>query len=279
MQDENPEGHEQADAKQPTVRSVAFSVVCIVHGTALLLMAALFPGPNDTPYFLGAAIGIVFSQASIAAGWFSLGWPGRKLGVPACIFFPSLAFLFYASRTGAPPEICILVAAAASFQFTYMLVPMLLTKHLGWSLEKSEQQFPEGNFNFEIRHIMIWTSCIAVLLAIARTTIPKVMEMVGETGETILLFLIFSTGNIVLAGPLVWTIFSNSRRVIWLVVFLFALGSVTYAEQFLLGKLKDLGTINWGVSISTVGAYTATLLTVLVPLRLQGWVLRRQSVN
>ncbi|MEM7559661.1 MAG: hypothetical protein AAF394_11110 [Planctomycetota bacterium] len=277
MQDENPEGHEQADAKQPTVRSVTFSVVCIVHGTALLLMASWFPGPDENPYFLGAAIGIVFSQASIAAGWFTLGWPGRNLGVPSSIFFPSLAFLFYASRTGAPPEICILVAAAASFQFAYMLVPILLTKRLGWSLEKAEQQNRESKLNFEIRHIMLWTTGIAVLLAIGRTAIPQAMKMVGDTGDILLFFLLFSTGNIVLAGPLVWTIFSASKRLVWFAVLLFALCSVAFVEQFLLGKIKTPGATNWVISLTAVAAYTTTFTSALLPLRLQGWVLIRNS--
>lgn len=213
-----------------------FWIWAIVQLVLLSAISLLFEGPGTTGFpYLAVAAGAVCGNAVAAAFGtvFNVPHKRRVAAITITLSLSSVAFAIYALRTGAPPPTAFIVMLSVASQWLIALVPLVWMKSRGWQLGPSHlgaDSPPE--FQFQVKHILIWTTAVA-LLAIGRPLLDYVANAAtGEIHAILLFFAIFLVGQALMAGPLLWAVLARSGRRMWFWAAVFALCAVGYLEYY-----------------------------------------------
>ncbi len=213
-------------------KTLSVSRVFLAVLLALLLVfdvgAALLAGtPQRDLTAIGMVIGACFAQITVLAVAASM-LPGRALirmiaGVLTTLLV--CAALGLHTRNARSPVPLVLAATAFCQWFIYQ-VPLWIFRFKGWSLDwQTSAEGQQGHeMQFGLKHIFIWTSVVATLLAIARPlTAFLAATAQATTSMDLTMFGILTLGNSVLMLPLIWGMFVRRHLWIWL------LGSMVWA--------------------------------------------------
>jgi hypothetical protein len=188
-------------------RRVFLAIVAVHGGLSLAtgltgrIMAAVGPTP-EWP-FVAVLLGLPFSQVYLTAFWvaFSQRHFVVRVLVGALLVFSSWFFVFGLIGEDMPgdpfvPGIAMLVQFVAG---VVVLGGVRAAARLRLAkLSNGDAAVPAGPLQFGIRHLLITTALVSVVLAIARVTLPNRTIAGGE----LVAFLLFLACNIVLFFPL-----------------------------------------------------------------------------
>jgi hypothetical protein len=184
-----------------------FLAIVAVHGGLSLatgltgrIMAAVGPTP-EWP-FVAALLGLPFSQVYLTAFWvaFSQRHFVVRVLVGAVLVFSSWVsvFVLIGDMHSDPfvPGIAMLVQFVAG---AFLLGGVRAVARLRLAkLSNGDAAVPAGPLQFGIRHLLITTALVSVVLAIARVTLPNLTIAGGD----LMGFLLFLACNLVLFFPL-----------------------------------------------------------------------------
>lgn len=243
----------------------------------LLAIAFAFEEPKRAPQHLGIATGVVFAHATLASAWLLIGKSVarprvRITSLVLSLLFGTASFTGFALRTGAGST-SFVVACAVVVQWLLAAAPFFVMKRQGWSVGLQDTQSQAVDFQFKLSQIMVWTSAVAVLLAAGRGLLPMVQKQSGEFVSVTCFFLLFMAGNTLIAVPMIGFLLSPSRNLVWLALLLLGMPTIGFVEQYALGHIQGMNKLcdpTWLVAIINA-AFAVTLVSLLVPLRFQGY--------
>ena len=252
-----------------------------IHACLLLMIAFMLPGPRGNGYILAALTGLVLGHAAVGGTWLTLLPKDRALMV-AFVCISAICFTIYAGRTGAGLATAMVVGGAVLAQLFFACLPLAIFRYLGWKMAPKATSNEAGQVQFQISHILFWTTGTAIVIAIGRVLVSTFSQVSrgAEHLEIATYFLLYSVGNAFLVGPIIWACFSIHRKAIWIAVGAFSFVSVALAERYVFMNLKwfdQLGQASLFVVLLNA-TFLVTLLSFYVPLRLQKWSLGRTAV-
>ena len=209
--------------------------------TLVCFIIAVIPmQPPGRKVFVGVAIGSLFGFTILAATWTAFG-PGQRLVRWTLGFLmliaPTLSLFVSNPRTLKPVVVC-------QFVIVVLLLPLaaLLRYQFGISLAKLDE--PETMppkmvvRQYGIKHLMILTALIAVLLSVGRVIVPFFRNF-QATELPVWVFLAFS--SCVMVVPILFSLLTL-RNSFWPTLAIFGFSVLaTWNESTLLSSLKLSG--------------------------------------
>lgn len=244
---------------------------------AIVCMTIVMFGVDVTRHFLiGLVFGTCFASAIIAALWAIFG-PGKKRArfpVAAVFLFAVPATLLYLKLH--EPAIMLLVCQLAIFS-TIVGIGLLLRLTFRAQLSKSnivqvEAPKTPPTSQYGIRHLMILTTAIAILLTIGRLATPYIA---AYSGNDQWIFAFLALGVCVICMPIIFSVLALNRNFFPTVIIFLLSGIATLGEFSLFQSLPMKGPV-W---IDFVWINAMAFLPVLlasIGLRLCGYRLVRQ---
>lgn len=269
----------QTQGATGAVTSKLLIVVLVVHALLLTLVALVLPGPRGLGFLLAIVTGVLLGQAVVGGTWLMLLTKHRLL-VSVCVFASAICFTVYAARTGAESITAMIVGVAVLAQLLLACVPLAVFRSLGWKLSQSLEEASGRSVQFQISHILFWTTGIAVVIGLGRILVPTFDPKTFRGGEGVQIasyFLLYTLGNAFLVGPVLWAFFVRHRKSIWIGLSCFSFAAVGLAERYVFMQLKwfnGLGQASFFVGLLNA-AFVVTLLSFFIPLRLQKWTLAK----
>ena len=257
----------------------------IAHVGFALCAAILFPSPdrnNAVP--LACTIGVQTGYFVLLGYWFALSQPRLSLRLVIC-FTVLLAVTFtfgcYVVRTSGPESVIFVMACACSIQWLLAVVPGWLMRRAGWLLQtRFDVTRTPAPKQFHVRHLLVWTTGLAVLFDIARVAIQPLriwIESLESQGFSFSgFFAILVLGHAVMGGPLMCAVMSREGWYAWAGIALFALCSSTYVEHlFLKDTMVNQAMLQNTASFVVVVTicFALTFVSLLLLVRFRGWAL------
>lgn len=239
----------------------------------ILLSAVVDPfGPNDRDWKAYLAIGAWYAQPILFGLWLALGTGSLSKRFQSTIL--AFALVLFAGVMSAPfrydPED---VQVRVAMFLVTVVVMLFAHRWMGWRIarERHREIHFTGLVRFNIKSLLMWTTFLAVLLAIGRITWPFIGPLrLGSFDEIALGTFIFA----VVFGPLVFvslsmlsTRFGSGFTIAALAGWPFAILSGTLVLAIVEPSAPD--TIGVFLLVAA-GSALACCLTVL-PLRLVGY--------
>lgn len=244
-------------------------------------------GPGDE-WRIGVAFGCGFSVVSLAGLWAVFGPFRFFTRVPLAILlvaFSTLAlgsFFLLNERMGTNFEGAILVAITAVLQWMGLLAVFAAARAVTGSMVMSPgTTLANGNrkAQFGIRQILIWTTGVAIFLAILRLVVSQFMPtgfrwfLIARESSAFALLLGF---NLVVTCSITWAVLSRGNLALRLVVALVLVLLATWLEYPTFALVRGPGgdsAIFWWIN----GAGALCLLVNLFIVRLCGYRLTRNA--
>ncbi len=229
-------------------------VICVILD-GHLRGSSIYPYSELLLFFaLGIAVGIPFSQVTLLATWNALGNGRlglRPIGSIVClivVWWVGFGLPYVASQF----PINIAAAGIAMFvQWILVQVPLWIVRlTFGWQMGVIDQQNEASgpsDLQFGIKHLIIWTTFVAIVLGLAKLLVGKVsVDSQEAVGFGLLLIC-----NSLLAWPtLLGSLAYRWMPAALLAAFAFAI-AITIAEPFvfkaILGEANPM-SIFWGVN-------------------------------
>lgn len=209
---------------------------------SVCVVIALYPPqPSGGYFFVGLAIGSLFAFTILPALWTTFGPGHRIVRWPlACLLLIALPQAIYPS---ARSETISLLLGQMAIVVLLLLVVMLLRFLLGIRLlrltESSAMQPSVAVKQYGIRHLMILTTAIAVLLSVGRMIMPFLSRLPAAHDLPVWVFLAFS--SCVICMPILFSLLTLRNSFLPTLVLLGLSVLVTWNEATLLASLKLRG--------------------------------------
>ena len=267
------------ETASPIANALAALLFC-VQIVLFVMIAAVFPAPREAAP-IGISLGNLWGIAVLIGLWIVFGRTSilHRL-LFALVFWTVLVILFgcFVVRTNGPAEVIFIGAACLLIQAAMAAVPLWLMRRAGWTLARQSNSLvddepTEPRAQYQLRHLFVWTSVTALLFAIGRVLIPRIIEqMGGDDEEYLIFFLIITVGHALIAGPVAWTMLARRRIVAWGAAMLFTVLAVSYLEYYFI-SLTVFARQSFDVGlfvISMIGAFVATLVSYLLVIKVKG---------
>ena len=228
---------------------------------------------------LGCVIGTMFGQIAIAAVATML----LRRSLPIRIVLGLAATLFVCAclachLRNTRPLIPFVLSAAALSQWLIYQVPLSCLRWKGWRLHSQRPSMENHALHekqFDILQIFLWTTFVAVLLALARVIHPIVEGLMTPTSIDIAIFVILAVGNSALSLPMTWGFLIQRFATTWIVASIVWVILVTPVQLQLLRASAGLSHGEEWIFIGINVSQSATVMIFLVTLRWAGFRLQR----
>ncbi len=201
---------------------------------AFVLAAVPINGRNDfvEDFCIGALLGTMFGQTTMAAAWTALGPAPLILRLPLSLLW--VVLLLAALGLGSvvrstPQQVVVLMAVSLATQWIVSQVP-LWALALGFGLRLQHRDAAEGVHSqkqFGIGQLMIFTAIIAVLLGLGRVLVASGWFSLGQDQELLPVFLFLAGTVVVVTLPLVFAAFLSRYSLLAVMGTLVFIGLVT----------------------------------------------------
>ena len=162
----------------------------------------------------GLLIGFVYVQILLSSVWIALAplsLSVRVISSTAATLFFSLCMYRLVWRDGGGHDIAIAIVAPMLIQWLLFQAPLWSVRFKGWKLIIPGQEIRDDRkeeFQFGIKHLLIWTTVVAIFVAIANAILSGIdfgQDAVGNAGPDVVEFALFLTlGNGLIAVPIIW---------------------------------------------------------------------------
>ena len=277
--------------RDPTRAAWTFSLsagisVFLFLGMVPLVSIGQFRGPGDE-WRIGVGFGFGFSIVSLAGLWAVFGPFRFFTRVPLALLLVAFsilalgAFFLLNVRMGANFEGAILVAITAVLQWVGLVAVFTAARAITGSILMLPGTTPAGGKHkaqFGIRQILIWTTGVAIFLAILRLMVSRFMPAgfnwaaVARESSAFALLLGF---NLVVTCSITWAILSRGNLLLRLFVALALVLLATWLEDPAFRAVLGPGgeaAIFWWIN----GAGSLCLVVNLLIVRLCGYRLMRE---
>ena len=216
--------------------------------TSWLVMALVDMEGGDDHLMIGATIGTIFGQTTLASAWTALG-PGPLLWrLPLALAWCAILIVALAvGMQGAPDEVVAILAACAAGQWIVVQTPLCwLSAKYGLRIHYSGDAMPANvrPIQFGIRQLMILTAIVAVVLGLGRVTIANMAASLDNSADTFA-FVFLAVAGILMSLPLLLAALLP-RWTVWSVLILLTLiAAATWGELPLLQQLGGGGPDFW----------------------------------
>ena len=235
----------------PNRYTVLLPLVPLLVTSWLVLGIVTLRGGADH-FVIGAVLGTMFGQTTLASSWAAIGPGPLLLRVPLSLAWTAtlvIAFALNPSIGGPPAEVVFLLGGCLLGQWLLVQVPLwwLALAHGLRLWHRSDVAVgPTRPPQFGIRQLMILTAIVAVLLGIGRAVIPALAaNMHGSREWSIFLFL--AAAGILMGLPLLLATVIP-RFAIWAVpIVLCLIAAATWWEMPLLNQVTGArpGPVLW----------------------------------
>jgi hypothetical protein len=285
------DGFEPQDTVNDTVLAEGLQkCVSSRFGSILLgLMAAFFlfvnlamcVGVRFEGLLVGLVLGVIAAEITLCAMFSALGpFPvfvrvtiGMAGAIVVCLAIFRLG--------GAGSDERLEISAAAFFQWIAVQIPLWFFRlRSGWCLRRTSSDrasFMRQDLQFGIRQLMAWTAVVALLLSIAKLTIPddSLDQSRSAVVEIITITLILVVFNSLAAWPMIWAAFVRSRMLTWCGVAVACSAILGAAEQWAFVTL--IGGVIPGIFIALHAIQLVAVGGSLLLVRLNGVRLVRDA--
>ena len=222
--------------KSETRLSVAMA--CYVALICIGMVAIRGPLPQNR-FLTGVSFGSIFGFTILAAVWSALG-PGR---VAIRLFWASMLIIvcpLVSSLVVSSRFLLAIVPSLFAIVITLVAILVLCKTQFGIRLQKPSdfgQELGETVAwrQFGIRHLMIVTTVVALLLAVGRIAIPIFKT---ATFLPLLVFGFLAFGTCISCLPFLISVLSLKRTLIPTLILFVLVGMATVGEAFLFASLK-----------------------------------------
>lgn len=223
-------------------------------------------------------IGFLFVQMLVAAVWTTLApvkLPTRVLSGTAFVLFVCACMYVCADRDGGGTDAAIAFSGSMLVQWWIYLIPLWLMRAQGWRLGNHSTHSLErrSEFQFGIKHLLIWTTVVALLISIARWIAPADAVDSIEIIELIQFVFRMTLGNSLIAIPIVWGCLARHYFWLWIVIALLMCALVCVCQSLFMPSQPINDGFLWTISI----AQTVVSIVVMLSMRLTGYRLFRSA--
>ena len=211
------------DDLYPAARLGAYILLVAFHVCTAVVLAAIPRDsyPDETEIFLG--IGIITAQASLLGCWAGLGPWRFAVRIPSSLGAAMLLWLVmyvFLVEIGGPNGVEAIVFSALLVFAQYTLVAsagFLLRRSTGRWLARNDHQPSSAvsSRQFSIKQMMLWTTGIALLLAIGRFLVPDTFQFGRIDEEMVVAFLMLAAFSLATVLPAL--LLSMLDRLPWIV--------------------------------------------------------------
>lgn len=265
--------------------SMLMTFVAVAHVVLLMAMAMAFPGPNDSVASVAMAMGVITGHASLMGVWFLFG-PGetktRAIAAFGVLFASTAAFSCFVIRTNGGGDVVGIGTVAVMIQWATAVLPLWMMCRFGWRCSKDIRDVEANSkTQFHLRHLFVWVTGTAILFAVGRLAIPKLIDwMSNDILNFALFFAIVVIGNALVAGPVTWAILSHHRTVEWTGAAIFAVISASYAQYICLsstmfGQRIDVSAF----AVIMSASFVVTLFSAMIFARTMGYRLHNSAAT
>lgn len=167
-------------------------------------------------------VGFVFSQVALYATWTALG--------PISLFARTAGGVIATSLVALALVLCIRNSGVGHFELLWFGITMtqwvgiqlplwVLRLYFGWRLAWPGTDLAPArptDLQFGIRQLMMWTALVAVTLGVGRWLLTDELRNNGRD-ESIVVFLVLTSFNCLLAWPIIWALLIRFAWPLWLV--------------------------------------------------------------
>jgi hypothetical protein len=175
----------------------------------LVCLSILLVRVQDDVY-AAIMIGFLFVQILIAAVWTVLAPVNLFFRIASGTSFVAFvcACLFRcAYRDGGGLNIAVAITGAMIVQWLVYQIPLWYLRWTGWQLQAPGQPIAnrkKSDFQFGIRHLLIWTTIVGLFMGVARFVAPQFQDATTDLSSVLRLLLVFTLGNSLIVIPILW---------------------------------------------------------------------------
>lgn len=182
-------------------------------------------------------IGFLYVQILLASVWIALAPTDlvtRVISSTAATLFFCLCMYRVAWRDGNGHAIAISIVAPMLILWLLYQIPLWSLRFRGRKLAIPGKAIPDDRkeeFQFGIKHLLIWTTVIAVFLAIAKVVIAGInFEQDSGFAYGIEIGILMTLGNGLIAVPIIWGMLAKHYLWAWTLIAIVVCAVVSVAE-------------------------------------------------
>ena len=224
-------------------------------------------------------MGFLLVQILLSSVWIALAplnFITRVVSSTVVTLFFTLCMYKVAWRDGGGHSVAIGIVGPMLIHWLLFQIPLWAIRFMGWKFRISNPQICDdrrAEFQFGIKHLLIWTTIVAMFLAITKVIVSGVdFELGGGIGESLATGLPLTLGNGLIAVPIIWGCLVKHYFWVWIFISILLCTFVTSFEMWLYGLQVDY---EFFVSINL----SQTLLGIFAmsAVRMTGYRLERSS--
>ena len=238
---------QQKNTPQLLPLALSQAVLFVVTWVALFVFSWLLTRSDEN--FIATCIGVGFAQVNLAAAFLALGTCTLIVRLEAAAVLITLAYLATVCSFTRTEEWEIYIGILVGFlaEFVVIQTPLWLMRlGLGWRVDHSSRLSADESISsrqFTIRELLISTTVIAVLLAIARGAILSLS--IGTLSQTrnqelqyiIALFSLMAGFNLLLAWPVIGAVLMARGQVFTIPLVIAVAIAATYVEELVFSAI------------------------------------------
>jgi hypothetical protein len=207
------------------------------------LAIALVDPANGEQLAIGAIIGTIFAQTTLASAWTALG-PGPLVWrMPLALAWCAMLIAALGFNIHGPPEdVIVMMAVCVAVQWLLVQVPLWWLA-VGYGLRLRHRSEPGDGIRplrFGIRQLMLLTAIVAVMLGAGRGLAAILANDLGNSGEA-MIFAFLAYAGVLMMLPLLLAALLP-RYAVWGILTMLALiAGATWAELPLLEQITQGG--------------------------------------
>ena len=224
-----------------------------------------------TEIFAGLFIGFLYVQILLSSVWIALAplkLATRVFSSTAVTLYFSLCMYRVAWRDGGGHDIAIAVALPMLLQWLLFQMPLWSIRFKGWKLKIPGQRVRDDRkeeFQFGIRHLLIWTTIVALFLAIVNAIVSSIKSGPVNSGSRDLeMGLLLTLGNGLIAVPIIWGCLVKHYIWVWILIAILVCVVFTLFELWIYKGLPDMEffvAVNFSQTFLAILAMLAVRLT------------------
>ena len=234
----------------------------------------------EGPLVASILIGFLFAQILFAAVWTTLApWRFSVRFSSGVVFVLMLCLCMFrcAYRDGGGTGVALPITGAMLIQWLIFQIPLWYLRRSGWQLARAGDpiDFPRKEFQFGIRHLLVWTTLVAIFMGIVRIVLPSLQVANADISGSLNIGLHLTLGNSLIALPIVWGCLSRHYFWLWMLVAFLACCLVSIGQWLIIQSFSMQFDFLLSINISQ----TIASILVMLAVRLTGYRLHQSAAG